>query len=174
MKKITILTLFAAFLFAGTVANAQEKGDIRAGLGLAAGTKASADEDTGETKLGLGINVQGEYLITDALSFAPSYTIFFKTEFDGGGEIKPSVLNLDVRYYVTDSGIYVMAGAAVQKIKFTGGDNSATGLNFGAGIVKPISDSMSFNGQAKFMTADDEETFDGAQLVLNAGVVFSF
>lgn len=157
---------------------AQEQGDIRARVGLALGTKASADEDTGDVKAGLGINLGAEYMITDAISIAPSYTMFFKTEFTGGGEIKPSIFNIDARYYFGESGIYGLAGLAMQAVKFEGGGfsqtNNATTFNLGAGIELPISDNLNFNGQLKYMGTDDEETFEDPQLVVNAGVSFKF
>lgn len=170
MKKFTILSLFAAFLLVGVTANAQEQGDIRVGAGLALGTKAAIDESG--SKLGLGINVGGEYLITDQISIAPSYTYFFESSVTvdsgfGTFEAKQqlSALNIDARYYFSDNGLYGLAGFS--NLSADGGGSEA-GLNIGAGIMYPMSDSMFLNGQVKYQTPGE------GQLVINAGVAFAF
>ncbi len=165
MKKFTILSLFAAFVLFGLSANAQEQGDIRVGAGLAYGTKAGIDASG--SKGALGINFGAEYLITDAISIAPSYTIFFKSEVDlgafGTAEFAPKALNIDARYYFTENGLYGLVG-------FTsiGDASTESGLNIGAGIMYPLSDNLFANGQVKYQTPGD------GQLVINAGVAFAF
>ncbi|MEP1033697.1 outer membrane beta-barrel protein [Ekhidna sp.] len=170
MKKFTILSLFAAFVLFGFSANAQEQGDIRVGAGLAIGTKAGVDDD-GSEKLGLGINVGGEYLITDVISLAPSYTFFFKSSV-GGVDFSLSAINVDARYYFGDSGVYGLAGFSSVKAKAESGGFSASttegGLNIGAGIMYPLSDNLFANGQVKYATPGD------GQLVINAGIAFAF
>lgn len=173
MKKITILTLFAAFLFAGFSASAQEQGDIRVGLGLAIGTNAGVDDTTGETELGLGINFNGEYLISDVISIAPSYTSFFKTDI-GGADFGFNAFNIDGRYYFGsgDTQLYGLVGftsleAKVSVLGITG-SSSESGLNIGAGANLPIGDSLLGNIQAKYQTPGD------GQLVVNVGVAYSF
>ncbi len=170
MKKFTILSLFAAFLLVGVSANAQEQGDIRVGAGLAIGTKAGVDE-SGE-KLGVGINLGGEYLITDAISLAPSYTFFFKSSV-AGSDFSRSALNIDARYYFGESGVYGLAGfssvsAKVEVPGFGSVSTSEGGLNIGAGIMYPLSDNLFANGQVKYQTPGE------GQLVINAGVAFAF
>lgn len=169
MKKFTILSLFAAFLLVGVSANAQEQGDIRVGAGLAVGTKAGVDE-SGE-KLGFGINVGAEYLITDAISLAPSYTFFFKSSV-AGTDFSLSAINIDARYYFGESGVYGLAGFSSVKAKAEAGGFSAStsegGLNIGAGIMYPLSDNLFANGQVKYQTPGE------GQLVINAGIAFAF
>lgn len=167
MKKLLLTaTLIAIFGFAAT---AQEQGDIRVGAGLALGTKAGVDAD-GE-KMGLGINLNGEYLITDVISIAPSYTMFFKNSV-GGADFSLSALNIDVRYYFGESGLYGLAGFSSLKAKAEGGGFTVTdtegGLNIGAGVMLPLSDNLFANGQIKYTTPGD------GQLVINAGVAFAF
>ena len=163
MKKLLLTTALVAIF--GFAATAQEQGDFRIGAGLAAGTKAAFDEEG--TKLGLGINFGAEYLITDAISIAPSYTLYFKSEVDLGGfgtiESSPKALNIDVRYYFGESGVYGLAG-------FTnvGDEEKESGLNIGAGIMYPLSDNFFLNGQAKYQTPGE------GQLVFNAGVAIGF
>ncbi|MEQ6166712.1 MULTISPECIES: outer membrane beta-barrel protein [unclassified Ekhidna] len=169
MKKFTILSLFAAFLLVGMTANAQEQGDIRVGAGLAIGTKAGVDE-SGE-KMGFGLNFGAEYLVTDVISIAPSYTMFFKSSV-GGGDYSLSALNIDARYYFGESGVYGLAGFSSVSAKVEGGGFSATtsegGLNIGAGIMYPLSDNLFANGQVKYQTPGE------GQLVINAGIAFAF
>lgn len=168
MKKLLLTaTLIAIFGFAAT---AQEQGDIRVGAGLAIGTKAGVDDD-GSDKMGLGINLNGEYLITDVISIAPSYTMFFKNTV-GGADFSLSALNIDVRYYFSDMGLYGLAGFSSAKAKAEGGgftvSDTEGGLNIGAGIMLPLSDNLFANGQVKYTTPGD------GQLVINAGVAFAF
>ncbi|WP_424961874.1 outer membrane beta-barrel protein [Ekhidna sp.] len=178
MKKITILTLFAAFLLVGISANAQEQGEIRVGAGLALGTKAAIDDD-GSEKMGIGINIGGEYFVTDVISVAPSYTFFFKSEIEQSGQsvsIQYGSLNIDGRYYFGDGMFYGLAGLsfASGKSEFDfgsfGGSGSETdsevGLNIGGGVMYPLSDGMFLNGQVKYNTPIE-------QLVINAGVAFT-
>jgi len=191
MKKFTILTLFTAFLLVGVTANAQEQGMIRASAGLALGTKAAIDESG--TKAGIGINIGAEYLITDNISIAPSYTFFFKSEFDTpdgfGGNVTSSnqfgSFNIDGRYYFGDGDmeLYGLFGIGIVSNSFEqsgddgfggtitiDGSDSETGLNIGGGINYPLSDALFLNGQIKYNTVD----IDGGQIVINAGVAYSF
>lgn len=171
MKKLLLTAAIVAFF--GFAATAQEQGDIRVGAGLAIGTKAGAEASaTGvDSKLGLGINIGAEYLITDAISLAPSYTFFFKNSI-GGADYSLSALNIDARYYFADSGFYGLAGFSSVSSKAEGGGFSVTssesGLNIGAGIMYPLSDNLFANGQVKYQTPGD------GQLVINAGVAFAF
>ena len=174
MKKL-LLSLGLVVMAAGATM-AQEQGQINAKAGLVLGTKASVDDD-GDSKMGLGINLGGEYFFTDAISIAPSYTLFFPTEI-GDNKITPSVFNLDGRYYfgAGDLSLYGTAGLAIQSVKFKyeGGSDTgnATTFNLGAGILYPLSDKISLDGQIKLMGGDDEETFDGSQIVLGAGISY--
>ena len=175
MKKITILTLFTAFLFVGVTANAQEQGDIRVTAGLAIGTKAGID-DHGSSKIGLGLNVGGEYLVTDVISVAPSYTLFFKSEVQGGAVSNQfSSFNLDGRYYFSDGKFYGLAGlsfaSVTAKADFGFGSveetDSTTGLNLGGGTMIPLGDTMFLNGQVKYNTPLE-------QLDIQVGIAFGF
>lgn len=172
MKKTTILTLVTAFLLTGFITNAQQAGDIRVSGGLAVGTKARFDDD-GDTTLGLGVNLGAEYLITDVVSLAPSFSGFFKNEI-GGADFSTRALNIDARYYFgSDTQLYGLLGFTSVTSKAKGGGlsitNTDSGLNLGVGANLPFGDSLLGNLQAKFQTAADDN--DG-QIVLNAGVVF--
>jgi hypothetical protein len=67
MKKL--LFLFVACLALSLTSNAQEKGDISGFFSVS--YLANTDGF-------VGINIGGEYMITDKLSVAPSYTYFLK------------------------------------------------------------------------------------------------
>jgi len=137
MKKL-LLSAVAVLMFA-VAANAQEQGQIRARLGLAAGTKAGADiaidansgVTTVDDKIGLGVNLGVEYFVTDNISISPSYTYFFNSTEDisidagfgasvsGEISIKPRVFNLGGRYYFGDDlNFYALAGLAFQSVQY--------------------------------------------------------
>lgn len=187
MKKL-LLSLMVVFIAAG-VSLAQEQGEIRLSAGLALGTEAGVDDDGGN-KLGVGINLGGEYLITDVISAGINYTYFFKSSI-GEGDLESSYrlssFNIDGKYYfLTDNiQVYGLAGIAVMGIKieytdvdvdFTTGEmttvkrdfkDSETGLNIGGGVILPLTDVVGFNGQLKYQTPGT------GQLVLSAGIVYS-
>ncbi len=171
MRKITILSLFAAFVLFGYSANAQETGEIRAGVGLAYGTQATIDLTNGDGKGALGINIGLEYFFTDIISAAPSYTFFFKEE-EGGASFSTSSFNLDGRYYFSDGMFYGLFGLSFAAAKaevsgFGSATDNETGINIGGGAMIPIGDALYFNGQAKYNTPFE-------QLVIQAGVAYRF
>lgn len=168
MKKLLLTTALVAIFAFG--ANAQEQGDIRAQLGLGLGTKAAIDDNGFDTKMGIGLNIGGEYLISDAISIAPSYTMFFKSTIQGV-DFKNSEINVDARYYFGDGGLYGLAGLshATAKAEGNGGSikSTKTGLNIGAGIMMPLGDTMFLNGQVKYNTPFE-------QLEAQVGIAFAF
>lgn len=175
------MALIGLFTFSGAIA--QEKGDIRAGLGLAFGTKAGVDESG--TKGALGITPSVEYMFKENMSGAISYDIFFKSEVsvdDGlGGSVSTSLklssLNLDYRYYFMtgETQIYGIAGLAFitakAELEFLGTpiseSNTETKLNLGIGGFFELSDNIGAIGQLKFQTGTE-------QVVLNAGLAYKF
>lgn len=175
MKKITILfSLVVCFTFA---ASAQQTGQIRVGAGLVLGTQAAIDE--GGEKAGIGINIGGEYFVTDIISIAPSYTTFFKSDIDGIGfnsSLKVSSFNIDGRYYFMagDLQLYGLAGLSFASGKSTNDvlgvpfklKTNETGLNLGVGIVLPLADKLNLTGQVKYNTPLE-------QLVVGAGILFT-
>lgn len=179
MKKL-LLSVFALFLFAAA-SNAQEQGEIRISAGVALGTKAAIDTD-GTEKAGIGINIGGEYLITDVISVAPSYTFFFESEetIAGVGTFgtKISSFNLDGRYYfMTDNvQVYALAGLSFASAEVTTSSaffgtisvsDNKTGLNIGAGLNLPLADNIGINGQLKYNTPFE-------QLVVQGGLYYAF
>ena len=162
MKKL--LLSFALVAFFGLAATAQEQGLIRATGGLAYGTEVEE----------LGINIGGEYLITDVISGGANFTYFFTPE-----NITWTEFNIDGKYYFLTDGPYVygLAGIGIVSYKVdvdfgpfgsSSVSDSATGLNIGAGAIFPLSDNFGIQTQLKYNTA-----YDG-QLVIQGGVAFDF
>ena len=152
-----IATLVAICSF---TAQAQEQGDIRATVSLAYGTEAEE----------VGLNIGGEYLITDKISGGASYTTFFVP--DG---LSFTSINIDGRYYFASAGaqVYGLAGIGIVEIgvdlgPFGSATINETGVNLGLGAHIPLSGKLGALGQVKYNTA-----FDG-QLVLQGGVAFTF
>lgn len=168
MKKATLLSLaFAALMISSNVMAQDSK--FRASAGLALGTKANFDTDTGDDKLGFGLNLGLEYLVNDQFSIAPSYTIFFPND-----PFELNALNIDARYYfaMDETEFYGLLGYSnlTAKVDIGGVSLSASdaGLNAGVGANVGLSDKLKLNTQLKYTTAGD------GQLVLNGGIVIGF
>lgn len=165
IMKTKLLGLSLIILFAITSVSAQEKGEVRAGLGLIGGTKAGIEND-GSTKLGLGLSTSVEYMVTDAISGSVSYDYYFPSTV-GGIDFKISYFNIDGRYYFIkgNTQVYGLVGVGIGAASPGTGE---TGLNVGAGAVFPISDALGINAQLKYQTPGD------GQLAMQAGLVYTF
>lgn len=184
MNKTIKLFALIALMAISSQSWAQDQGQIRVGGSLALGTKAGIS-DTGDSKLGVGINIGGDYFIIDNLSAGISYTFFFKSSVsypDGLGgtyELSQSrgAFNIDGKYYfLTDPvRVYGLLGISIGSAKVTTDvlgspftvSDSETGVNIGAGVDYPLSDKLALNGQLKYSSP-----YDG-QLVINLGVFYS-
>ncbi|MGD1959226.1 MAG: outer membrane protein [Fulvivirga sp.] len=179
-------------IFACGCLKAQEAGKINVFGGFVLGTAAGIDDD-GSSKTQLGVNLGVEYFIINEISAAPSYSSFFESEAGAdGAEItaKFNAINLDGRYYFYENEfrLYGLLGVAILNyeietppflvgsggggtsvITFSPGetiDDTEVGLNLGGGIVLPIIERLSINGEIKYQTPGD------GQLVVKAGVLF--
>lgn len=188
MKKLSFLSFAAVLFLIGFSAGAQTQGEIRAGVGLVLGTSAAID--AGGNKAGVGINIGGEYLITDIISVAPSYTFFFGSDYEiteplsgtsSTTSFRSGVFNLDGRYYFDqfDFQLYGLFGFAffnsttetevdspLFPVPSTEISDSEVGVNIGGGIFYPLNDDFLLNGQLKFQSAGD------GQLAISAGLVY--
>ncbi|MFK8060214.1 MAG: outer membrane beta-barrel protein [Polaribacter sp.] len=160
MKKVLLIAVFAIFGLSSI--NAQEKGDFNAFGG------ATYDEN-------FALTAGVEYLITDDISIAPSFTYFFVDKPAGATSASGTQLNIDARYYFggTDElNWYGLVGYGTRTAKVSGGGVSVSasvgGLNVGAGGLYSISDSLNLIAQAKYFTGGD-----GA-FVPTLGVQFGF
>lgn len=176
MKKLLTITVCGAALLFGFSTSAQTQGDFRGSLGLAMGTKASVDTDTGDDKLGIGLNLGVEYFVIDKLSVAPSYSYFFPADLGSGVKYNTGALNFDARYYFVES-FYGFAGYSSFMSRISGGGASVSAsegaLNLGAGAMLPMNDSMNINLQVKYQSILNSD-IDFNQIVAQAGVAISF
>lgn len=178
-----IYSIIVLLFLASTSGYSQEKGLIRGIGGLALGTK-SAISSTGDSKLGVGITVGGDYFVTDKISVAPSFTYFFKSSYTETGidlSLNTSALDIDGKYYflVEDAKVYGLVGLTVGFATATStidigfgpttvsASDNEVGLNFGGGVDYYTSETMFLNGQIKYNTPLE-------QLAINLGVGFNF
>ncbi|MEZ4943995.1 MAG: hypothetical protein R2804_00575 [Cyclobacteriaceae bacterium] len=156
MKKILLSSLILVGFM--SVSMAQETGDLRLGAGLIYGTEIEE----------AGININAEYLFTEKISVAPSYSIFFTPD-----PVSYNVLNIDGRYYFLSGSaqVYGLLGFAnaTSKVEFLGAKIKASdsGLNIGGGAVFPLSDTFGINAQLKYSTPGN------GQLVFQGGLVYT-
>jgi opacity protein-like surface antigen len=168
MKKFM---LFAIALFITATATAQ----FKVGGGLTIGTKAGGYSDDGDEKIGIGLNVRGDYAFNESWSVAPGFTFFFPSGPEGM-DVTYWQLNADAHYNFhaeDDIGIYALGGLNYSYVKvetdFDGGewgsfsysaDDSEIGLNLGVGATL-----SQFYGELKYDTAFE-------QIGLSAGILF--
>ena len=178
MKQYIFLTIILLVFLGQSTIFGQEKGQIRAGGGLAIGTKSALSE-TGDDKVGLGITFGAEYFITDEIAISPAYTFFFKSSVMVQGvdvSIKTSAFDVDGKYYFFKKGVVfyglfgfsfglikeetiIMFGNVPQTINTS---DNPFGINLGAGADYIVYKNIYVNGQVKFNTPLD-------QVVLNLG-----
>ena len=155
--KNSIFTLLLLVL--AVQAQAQDKGTIR----------ASVDFLYAEAIREPGINLGAEYFVTDKISAAPNYTIFFV---EGDGRF--SQTNIDARYYLLKGPlqVYALAGYASFRVSGDAGPVrvavSDSGFNVGSGVVVPLPGPIDLNAQIKYSTPiDGQVTFQG-------GITYTF
>lgn len=146
--------------------------------GLVLGSNAGID------KSGIGINLGGEYFFTDKIAAAPSITYFLRSKtqvstwygtYTSG--VRAFAIDLDGRYYFgakDNFSFYGLAGLAIASVKAFTEDSegkklaeatdSKTGINLGAGVVYPLNEKVSLNGQIKYNTPME-------QFAIQAGII---
>ncbi len=175
MKNFFKVAIAAIAIVMTTVtANAQEKGDMAAGVKLGFATS------NGYSHLGAGAKFQ--YNILDPLRLEGSFTYFLPKEMGGGlVSAKTSMWDASVNaHWLFGLGdkvnLYPLAGLGIfgvtSKAEVLGiGASVSTNdfaLNLGGGVDFKISQSIALNAEAKYMIAG------GGLLVLSAGVGFMF
>jgi len=168
MKKFM---LFALAMLLAVSASAQ----FKVGGGLTIGTKAGGYDDDGDEKIGIGLNLRGDYAFDESWSLSPGFTFFFPSGPEGV-DVTYWQLNADAHYNFHaegDIGIYALGGLNYSYVKvesnFDGGefgsfsfsaDDSEIGLNLGIGALMD-----QFYGELKYDTAFE-------QIALSAGIMF--
>ncbi|MBD8488447.1 hypothetical protein IFO69_06780 [Echinicola sp. CAU 1574] len=153
MKKLLLLGLFALTV---SFAQAQSVGDVRLQFG----------GDFGFDTEAFGLNFGGEYLITDQISAAPNFTIYFPERGNA------STLNIDARYYFTRDLLqwYGLVGFTNNwwSVDFMGvtAKESRAGANIGAGGVLKFADNLAFNPELKYQAQS------GGQAVFRLALVY--
>lgn len=144
--------ILVAALFACSV-NAQEKGDMAAGLNLSYGTKS------GFSNFGIGAKFQ--YNLTDAFRIEPSATYFLKKDNVNMWDINANVHYL---FHIGDSFVvYPLAGLTFVGWKVSaewegiGASVSETkfGANLGAGAQYWLTSSFGLNFEVKYQIVSD-------------------
>ena len=135
--------VLAIALFSTCVFYAQSKGDISGFVG-ATYPLASGSE--------LGVNAGLEYMITDDIAAAPSYSHYF---YPSG--LSVSAINIDARYYLGGDDklkYFGLGGVSLYKSSVTVLGNkvstNATGFNGGGGAIYNFSDGFGLIGQVKY------------------------
>tara|TARA_R110002049_G_scaffold151198_1_gene314769 strand:- start:2257 stop:2724 length:468 start_codon:yes stop_codon:yes gene_type:complete len=153
MKKFILLGIFISI---ASFSQAQETGTIRLQVGGDYGFKIET----------FGVNFGGEYFITENISAAPNYTIYFP---EG---LNASSLNVDARYYLTLDELqwYGMVGytnySVSNKIMGVKYSDNWSGVNIGSGGVLRIADNLALNPEIKYQTIGD------GQFVVKLGIVY--
>lgn len=159
--------LFAVALCFATVVSAQ----FKVGGGLTLGTKSGGIDDDGDEKLGIGLNIRGEYAFDENWSIAPGFTYFFASA-PSDVDITYWQLNADAHYKFHaegDIGIYALGGLNYSYAEIDWGgnefwdgssDDSEIGLNLGVGA-----NMQQFYGELKYDTAFE-------QIALSVGILF--
>jgi len=161
MKKFTILSLFAAFLFVGVTANAQEQGGmmIHGGLGIATGPFGGDESVTG---FGGGF----EYVFADAMSGTVEYYSYSKDSFT------TSVIGVDYKYYFLTEEFKAYGKAGLTSL---GGDTDSTvGVNLGIGGLYGISDSFGIGAGLDYNLAKPDGAEDPFGVIIKFGASYMF
>lgn len=134
---------FALALLVSCVTFAQEKGDFSAFAGITYPLATGSE---------LGANVGIEYMITDEIGAAPSFSYYF---FPAG--LTTYAINVDARYYFGGDDTfkyYGIAGVSLYTATVSVGgystSGSATGFNGGAGAIYNFSEGFGLIGQVKY------------------------
>jgi len=166
MKKIILLVTVAVTLSLNSFAQ------ISAGGGLAFGTEAET----------VGINLRGQYGITESIDGVVGFTFFFpKTDkqrlFTSTIETKTSMWSIDFdghyNFAINDQfKVYPLAGLNITgaSVEINGSKSSDTeaGLNIGAGATYGFSDQLKAFAETKYTIGNYD------QAVITLGVLYSF
>ncbi len=165
MKKFMLLFVAAmcVAVTSTTQVQAQEKGDMAAGVQFALGT--------GDSFTNVGLGAKFQWNVIDRLRLEPSFNFFFKKDF-----VSMWDFNANVHYQFPVGGkvdLYPLAGLSVLGTKasvlgFSASD-SEIGLNLGGGVDFDLSERLVLNVEAKYKIGGEWSRF-----ILSAGVGYKF
>lgn len=143
--KFKKLLLGITLLFSCVVL-AQEKGDFSGFAGVTYPLSSGAD---------LGANVGVEYMFSETIGIAPSFSYYFTPS-----GVTTTGINIDGRYYLGGDDSLKYFGTAgitlyTAKVTFMGSSISAnsTGINVGGGLIYSLGESMGLIAQVKYGSA---------------------
>lgn len=173
MKKIMLLVA-VALLAVTTQVQAQEKGEMAAGVQFAFGT--------GDGFSNMGIGAKFQWNVINNLRLEPSFNYFFKKDMISMWEINA---NAHYQFALGNKiSLYPLAGLSVMGVSvkvpeidlgefgsYGGGSASDTefGLNLGAGVDFKITDTWAVNVEAKYKIGGEWSRF-----IATAGVAYKF
>lgn len=174
MKKIMILFVAVMCMAATTQIQAQEKGDMAAGVQFAYGT--------GDSFSNIGLGVKFQWNVIDRLRLEPSFNYFFEKDMIGMWDF-----SANVHYQIPLGGmvdIYPLAGLGIMGVSVDvpsfdlggygtvdGGSasDSEFGLNLGVGADFKLSDIWGISVEAKYKIGGE-----WSRLIIAAGVTYKF
>lgn len=148
MKKFLFLIVAAIVCMTATTAQAQEKGDMAAGVHFAYGT--------GDGFSNMGIGAKFQWNVIDKLRLEPSFTYFLKKDYISMWDIS---INAHYQFVLSDVvTLYPAAGLSVMGVKasYDWGYGSASasdsefGFNIGAGADFNLSEKLALNVELKY------------------------
>lgn len=157
--------LFGLFILMVLVSLSSQAQDLR--LGMTYGGQIEK----------LGLQIGGQYGITNEIDLAAGLSWFFPDETSGGGvDVRSNFWMIDVDgHYNFDMGsglrLYPLAGVnfttARVKINSNSSSNSEIGLNIGGGAAFQLSDPLAAFAEIKYILGDAD------QAVFGFGILFS-
>ena len=165
LHKIALMVTIAVML--SMAINAQEKGDMAAGVNLVLGT--GSNSGVNYTNIGIGMNFL--YNVTNPFRMEASFTYFFEKDFVSMWDFS---LNGHYLLTITDQvTVYPLAGLGVLGAKkdYGLGSNSDTYVcvNLGGGVDFKLTDQFVFNAGLKYKIVNEWN-----RLMLSAGILYRF
>ncbi len=166
MKRILII-LLAVVCFSAINAEAQEKGQMAAGVNFNLGT----GYDGGYSNYGIGAKFQ--YSLTDNIRIEPAFTYHFEKDYLSMWDL---FANVHYLFGMANDklNLYPLAGVGVlgAKASVLGYSASTTnfGLNLGGGAEYKLSDNIALGAEVKYAIVGDGYSHLGVQI----GATYSF
>lgn len=150
MKKVLFLIVSICLCMTVTTVQAQEKGDMAAGVHFALGT--------GDSFTNYGIGAKFQWHVIDKLRLEPSFTYFLKKDHINMWDISA---NVHYQFVMTKRlNLYPLAGLSMMGVKASydlgsyygtaSASDTEFGLNLGGGMDFVLSEKLNLNVEAKY------------------------